>query len=54
MDRAIGARVNRGRNDDTTAKENGESGWRFVAISKQSRTSNAQRRTSNGEFRVGR
>jgi ribonuclease HIII len=49
-----GAREDGARNDDTTATENGESCWRFVAISKQSRTSNAQRRTSNAEFGVGR
>ena len=49
-----GAREDGARNDDTTATENGESCWRFVAISKQSRTSNAQRRTSNAEFGIGR
>ena len=49
-----GAREDGAGNDDTTATENGESCWRFVAISKQSRTSNAQRRTSNAEFGIGR
>ncbi|MEY2543237.1 MAG: hypothetical protein QOE81_698 [Verrucomicrobiota bacterium] len=54
MDRAFGARGDYGQTDGTTATENDESCWRFVAISKQSRTSNAQHRTSNTEFRVER